>query len=261
MHRLVAEQGIEPAPEPGTPNGSSLLAVSRWLLRIRTNRLLIGAFALGYFFLGGARTFGVIFFRGRFHLGQAAGTAVSATLGLGALAGALFGGRLADRWLAAGRLNARVVVAGGGYLIAAVVFVAPIALTPLWLAVPLFMLAAAALIAPSAPLDAAILDVIPGQLWGRAEGLQTALRTLAMALAPVLFGFLADAFGHTGSHSFGQGTFGSHAASGAQGLEVTFLVMLAPLALAGWLLVRATGSYGRDVAGAIAAEHSLRDAS
>jgi hypothetical protein len=82
---------------------------------------------------------------------------------------------------------------------------------------------------------------------------------VAIALAPVVFGFLADAFGHTGRHSFGRGTFGSGVASGAQGLEVTFLVMLLPLALAGGLLVRATRSYGGDVAGAMEVERRLQE--
>jgi MFS family permease len=257
VHRLVAEQGVKPAAGTVLSSDPAGATAIRRLLGIRTNLLLIGAFALGYFFLGGARTFGVIFFRGHYHLGQAAATAASASLGVGALVGVILGGRLADRWLAAGRLNARVVVAAAGYLTAAIVFAAPVAMTAVWLAVPLYILAAAALVAPSAPLDAAILDVIPGPLWGRGEGLQTALRTLAMAVAPVLFGFLADVFGHTRGHSFGQGTYGSHPAGGAQGLEVTFLLMLSALALAGALLVRAAMTYGRDAAGALESESRM----
>jgi MFS family permease len=196
----------------------------------------------------------VIFFRGHYHLGQAAATATAAVLGLGGLLGVLVAGRLADRMLSSGRLNARVTVGGVAYIAAAVLFVVPLVTSQLVLAVPLFLLAAAALTAPAAPVDAGILDVIPGPLWGRAEGLQTALRTLAMALAPVLFGLLADVLGETRAHSFGQGTFGSRAASGAQGLEVTFLIMLLPLALAGAVLLIARRTYPRDVASAIASE-------
>jgi MFS family permease len=263
VHRLVAEQKVKPDPArvlSGDARRMPALTVTRRLLAIRTNRLLIGAFALGYFFLGGSRTFGVIFFRGHYHLGQAAATAAAATLGLGGLVGVVLGGRLADRWLAAGRLNARVVVAAAGYLIAAGMFVAPLALTNIWLAVPLFILAAGALLAPSAPLDAAVLDVIPHPLWGRAEGLQTALRTLAMALAPLVFGLLADVVGHTSGRGFARATYEGSAPPGAQGLAVTFLIMLSALAVAAWLLARAARSYGRDVASALASEDRLTGA-
>ncbi len=264
VHRLVREQHVEADPDLVLNADSSSLsprAAVLYLLRIRTNVLLIIGSALGYFFLGGARTFGVIFFRGHYHLGQATATAASAVLGLGALVGVLLAGRLADRLLNRGRLNARVVVAGAAYLAAALLFVVPIVTASIPIALPIYVVAAAALTAPSAPVDAAVLDVIPASMWGRAEGIQTALRTLAMALAPVLFGFLADRLGETGGHSFGQGTFGSGAQSGAQGLEVTFLIMLVALAIAGAVLLVARRSYARDVATAIQSDDSQAAAS
>jgi MFS family permease len=247
VHRLVREQRVQRhrirAPQDPSPREAV-----RYLLRIRSNVLLIAALSLGYFFLGGARTFGVIFFRGHYQLGQAAATAASAVLGVGALAGVLAGGRLADRMLNHGRLDARVLVGAAGYLGAAGLFVVPIVTSQLALALPLYVLATGALTAPSAPLDAAVLDVVPATLWGRAEGIQTAVRTLAMALAPVLFGFLADVLSTGPSRVFGQGTYRSGGVVGAQGLEVTFLIMLAALALAGLVLVRTLRSYPRDVA-------------
>jgi MFS family permease len=261
VHRLVRERGIRPhrgrVLDIGAREIPTLKAL-KYLLRIQTNLYLMAAMALGYFFLGGARTFGVIFFSGHYHLGQAAATATSAVLGVGAILGILFAGRLADRLLGRGRLRARVTIAAIGYLSAALLFVPPIVTTELAIALPLFVLATAALTAPSAPLDAAILDVIPGPLWGRAEGVLTAVRTLAMAAAPVLFGFLADELGKTGAHSFGKGTFGSGAASGAQGLEVTFLIMLIALGVAGLTLLRARSTYSRDVATAIATDQATQ---
>lgn len=258
--RLVREQGVgavdarvlDSDPARMTPR-----AAFRYLIRIPTNLLIIASFALGYFFLGGARTFGVLFFRGHYDLGQAAATGAAAVLGVGALIGVLLGGRLADRRLCRGHLGARVAVSAAGYLAAAALFVAPVAVTSIAIALPLFVLAAAALTVPSAPLDAAILDVIPGPLWGRGEGLQTALRTVAMALAPVLFGFMADLFSGVGGHSFGQGTYrSSSSSSGAGGLAATFLIMLVALLAAGLLLLRARSTYGSDVATALAGEEA-----
>ena len=261
VHRLVREQRIRPQQdrvlEADRPALRPLDAI-RYLLRIRTNVYLMVALALGYFFLGGARTFGVIFFSGHYHLGQAAATASAAVLGVGALLGVLMAGRLADWLLGRGRLAARVTIGAVGYLAAAALFAPPIATTDLAIALPLYVLGAAALTAPSAPLDAAVLDVIPATLWGRAEGVLTALRTLAMAAAPVLFGVLADGLGGTGAHSFGQGTFGSGTRTGAQGLEVTFLIMLSALAIAGLVLLRARSSYPHDVATAGASDRATQ---
>ena len=58
-------------------------------------------------------------------------------------------------------------------------------LTPaLW-----FDVAGAALLsAANPPLDAARLDIMPAGLWGRAESVRTFVRSLAQALAPLLFG-------------------------------------------------------------------------
>src|SRR5207253_8681918 len=63
------------------------------------------------------------------------------------------------------------------------------------------------------PLDAARLDIMPALLWGRAESVRTLLRSLAQALAPLIFGAVSD-------HVFG---------GGRSGLQWTFVVMLVPL--------------------------------
>jgi MFS family permease len=259
IQRLVEEQRVTPDRERlvrGDPARLSAHKAAAYLLRIPTNRRLIMATALGYFFLGGARTFGVIFVRGHYHLAQAAATSALAALGIGAVVGVLTGGRVADRLLNRGRLNARVLVGGVGYMLAAAAFVPAVVSTQLVVALPLYVLATAFLTAPNAPLDAATLDVTPGGMWGRAQGIQTALRTLAMAAAPVLFGFLADVLGKT-THDFGQATLGSGGSAGAQGLEVTFLIMLVPLLIAGVILLRSTRTYPRDAA--TTAELSARD--
>jgi hypothetical protein len=75
-------------------------------------------------------------------------------------------------------------------------------------------------------------------LWGRAEGVRTFFRTSAQALAPVLFGGMSDI------------VFGSR----TDALQLTFLVMLLPLALSAVMLYRAMRTYPRDVATAAAAQ-------
>jgi hypothetical protein len=62
-------------------------------------------------------------------------------------------------------------------------------------ALPFIVVAGAGLGAANAPLDAARLDVVHPQLWGRAESARSAVRTGATAAAPLAFGVLADAFG------------------------------------------------------------------
>jgi len=68
-------------------------------------------------------------------------------------------------------------------------------------ALPYVVLAAAALTAQNPPIDAARLDIMPPQMWGRARASAPSLRTAAQALAPVLFGAVSDDI-------FGGGTQG-----------------------------------------------------
>jgi MFS family permease len=72
------------------------------------------------------------------------------------------------------------------------------------------------LAAQNPPLDAARLDIMPPLLWGRAEAVRTLLRSLAIALAPLLFGAVSD-------YVFG---------GGRSGLQWTFAIMILPLASA-----------------------------
>lgn len=127
-------------------------------------------------------------------------------------------------------------------------------------ALPLLMFAAAGLAAPNATLDAARLDVVPAQLWGRAESVRTAVRTLLEAAAPLAFGFVSEQFGaDKGGLGIVAGGAKSPAGTPAQvhGLEITFLLMLVPLAASGLMLLVARKAYPVDVA---SAEESQRRA-
>ena len=103
-------------------------------------------------------------------------------------------------------------------------------------AVPYLVAAAFFLGVQNPPLDAARLDIMPPLLWGRAEAVRTLLRSLAIALAPLLFGAVSD-------YVFG---------GGRSGLQWTFLIMILPLGASSWLLFKGLRTYPADVATAAA---------
>src|SRR5437762_10127617 len=106
--------------------------------------------------------------------------------------GTLLSGKITDTMVRRGFIEARVWVPALCYLGATVLLIPGFlgsTLTPaLW-----FDVAGAALIsAANPPLDAARLDIMPAGLWGRAESTRTVVRSLAQALAPLVFGGLAQ---------------------------------------------------------------------
>jgi predicted MFS family arabinose efflux permease len=251
--RATPRDGLVLRRDPAT---MGIWQSAAYVLRLPTNVMLIVASALGYFFQAGVNTFGVLFTIAHFGVSQTAATSLLALVAVGALAGTVLGGRLADRLLGRGRASARMVVGGLAFVVSSAVFVPGLLTDRLGLALPLYIVAAAALGAPNAPLDAARLDIMPSGLWGRAEAVRTVLRTLAVAAAPLLFGVLSDQLAN-GPRSATKGI--AYHASGP-GLKYTFLLMLIPMAMGGLLLLRGAGSYVRDVATALASEaHQRRD--
>src|SRR5699024_6411803 len=142
---------------------------------------------LGYFFFGTIITFGVIFMRNRFGLGQATATTLSVALGAGAIIGVLITGRIADRFIEHGWVSARIVVTTVSFLLSACLFFPALWVSNLYIAAPLLFLAAVTLGGANPPLDAARLDIMHFQLWGRAESVRASLRYLAQAIAPMVF--------------------------------------------------------------------------
>ena len=94
-----------------------------YVLRLPTNVLLIISSALGYFFQAGVNTFGVVFVIAHFGVSQMAATSLLALVALGALAGNVIGGRIADALLARGYLPARMVVGGTAFVASSAIFV------------------------------------------------------------------------------------------------------------------------------------------
>jgi predicted MFS family arabinose efflux permease len=264
LRRVIRWRGVRPrhALMSMNPASASLWRAVRYVLAVPTYRTLIAASALGYFYFTGLRTFAIVYLRGHFGLGQPAASSLAVLLGLGAIVGVLLAGRLGDRLIDRGRLTGRVLVAATAYLIAAAAFLPALLLGTLWLAGPFFFLAAAGLGGANPAVDAARLDVMPSALWGRAEGVRATFRFALEAIAPPLFGYVSARFaGGAGTHRASAVAAGGMVAAnaGSAGLSDTFLVMLAPLALAGLLLlVRTRRTYARDVASALAAERRTR---
>jgi len=237
--RLARDHGIEPHPElilTRDPRRMGLLDATRYVLRIRTNVVLILASACGYYFLAGVQTFGIEFTTHQYGIDQALANVLLLVVGAGAVAGVLLGGGIGDALLRRRHLNGRIIVSAIAATAATILFFPAIFTHSALSAVPYLIFAALAVSAQNPPLDAARLDIMVPLLWGRAEGVRTFMRTAAQALAPLLFGAVSD-------HVFG---------GGASGLKWTFAVMLIPLAASAWFLFKALGTYPRDVATAAA---------
>jgi predicted MFS family arabinose efflux permease len=218
------------------PSRLGLLDAARYVLSIKTNVALILAGAGGYFFLSGVQTFGVEFVTKQYGIAQALSTLVLLAVGAAGVIGVLAGGWLGDFLLHRGFLNGRILVSAIAATAAVVLFVPAIFTRSPLTALPYISLAAFALSAQNPPIDAARLDIVHPLLWGRAEGIRTALRTLAQATAPLLFGAVSD-------YVFG---------GGRSALQWTFLLMLLPLAASAYFLFKALRTYPRDVATASA---------
>lgn len=235
----VAQQRVEPYEEnvlEGDPSAWSLWQALRYVLRIRTNVMLIVAGACGYFFFAGARAFGIEYVKPQYGIGQSLASSLTLLLGGFAVVGVLASGWFSDRLGSGGRLQTRVTFGAVMLATATIAFVPALLVGSLVLGVLCLGIAAGALAAVNPPLDAGRLDIMHPTLWGRAEAVRTLLKQPAEALAPLLFGVLAD-------HVLG----GGHA-----GLQATFLIMLVPLALAVAVVFHGRKTYARDVATAAA---------
>jgi predicted MFS family arabinose efflux permease len=242
------------------PTHMRLRDAVRYVLSIRTNVLLIITSAIGYFFYAGLTLFALEFLRGRFGLGQSVASTLLVLIGSGSILGVLVGGRIADRRIARGHVAARPLIAGAAFLLTATILVPGLLAADLLIAGPLLFLGAAANSATNPGLDAARLDVMQHHLWGRAEAIRTTLRSTFTAAAPLVFGYVSTRFGGgtvglAGATGSDRPSGAQIAASNADALDHTFLVMLIPLVLAGTALMLAgPRTYPRDVATAMASE-------
>jgi predicted MFS family arabinose efflux permease len=209
----------------GDPERLPLHEAVRYVLRIRTYVIVIASTALGSFFFAGVKTFGVVFGVHAYGLTRSQANLAMLAVGAGGVVGLLVGGRLGDELVRRGHVNGRLLVSTASYVAGALALAPAILLHSVWAALPFLVAGGAALIAPSAPLDAVRLDLVHPRLWGRAEGVRNVVQIAAEAGAPLLFGVLSDTIG----------------------LRATFLLTLGALAVAALLLLVGRGFYPREV--------------
>ncbi|MFZ0386363.1 MAG: MFS transporter [Solirubrobacteraceae bacterium] len=252
-YRMAEEQGYKPDPRLilyRNPDRMSLTDSIRYILKIPTNVLLIISSSLGYYFFAGLETFAVVFVRGHFQASQTTATLVLGVLVLGAVIGTLLSGPLTDLLTKSGHIAARVWVPAVCNIAAGLLLIPGILTDSLTTALPFCFLGTAFISAANPPLDAARLDIMPPGLWGRAESVRTFLRSIAQALAPLLFGGVSDLIAgfEPQKAPIGTHTIGPVSSATGDGLQITFLIMLVALLGAGWFLWRARPTYPVDVA-------------
>jgi MFS family permease len=223
------------------PTRWSLWRVMRYLLRLPSYSLLIAASALAYYFLSGARAFAMIYITQHYHIARSVVSPLVLVVGVGALAGTIAGGRLAERLLRKGKADARIAVAAIALALSVPILGVAIWTSNALLGIGLLTIGAGVMSAAVAPIDAARLDIVHSRLWGRGEAGRMALRSAFEGGAPLLFGALSEWLG-----------------GGRSGLMWTFLIMLAPMLVAGLLGVTARKTYLRDVATAAASSRACK---
>jgi MFS family permease len=261
-HQATQRRGVQANPDrvlKEDPRAMPLAPAVRYILSIPTNVHMIISSSLGYFYFAGLSTFALLFVRGHYHVNQATAEVVLAALVGGAMIGTLVSGRITDTMVRRGFVEARVWVPALCYLAAAALLIPGVLGSHLIPALWFDVAGASLLSAANPPLDAARLDIVPAGLWGRAESVRTFLRSLAQALAPLLFGGLSQLIAGIVP---AQAPIGTHAGgvspSEARGLEISFLILLSTLAAAGVFLARARSTYPEDVATAGASHQGRR---
>jgi MFS family permease len=259
-HQAVRRRGVSPDPRlilREDPNDMTLGRAIRYTLQIPSNVMLILSNSLGYFYFAGLSLYAITFVMGHYKVSQVMANFALVLLVLGALAGTLVAGRLSDSLVRRGFVEARVLIPAVCYLGAVALLLPGIISGSFWSGIWFDIGGAALLSAANPPLNAAALDIFPARLWGRAQSVRSFVRNAFQALAPLIFGGIAQLFvGITptpgvGTHLPNDVRNLHHLATG---VEVSFLVLLATLAAAGIFLARARHTYPVDVATAAASQ-------
>jgi sugar phosphate permease len=150
--------------------------------------------ALTYFLSVGLQYWSIEYFKRVHHLAATTAGGISAVMGVGALAGMVGGGFLADHLLRREVANGRLWVAAMGAVATSLVLVPAFACTDLRVSVVLLVLGGAFLTISMAPTDALLADVVAADLRGRASGVRSVVRSVG-AFGPIAVGMLSDRFG------------------------------------------------------------------
>jgi MFS family permease len=193
-HDLVVELVEHEVPLVGFEMTGSRWAVVRAVARLRSWRLAaIGVAATGI--MGSANmNWGLAYFKRTFGLSGAQAAGLAPVLGIGAFAGVLGGGFLADRLLERGMLRARLYVTAAGFAGGGVFFMLAYTTTNLWVAAPLLALAAGMSTLPTGPQFAMLMDVTPADLRPQASAALNILQSTG-ALGALIVGILSSLLG------------------------------------------------------------------
>ena len=208
----------------------SLFETVRYLFLVRTNLVLVFAATVGNIFFAGVSTFGVLFLVRQYGISRSMLSAALPVAGLGAAIGLIGSGKLADHLLKKGLLPARIRVAAVAHVVAGAALLPAVLMTSFWFALPLLVIGGASLAGAGPLLDAARLDVVHPDLWGRAEGVRTVVRTAGEGAAPLALGWVAATIGGPD-----------------EGLGRLALILLPFLFANAWVLWLAARHYGNDV--------------
>jgi predicted MFS family arabinose efflux permease len=235
LAELVEEQGVEPKEDvilEGDVSAMPLRPAIEYVMHVRTVVMIIIASALGDVFFTALQVFGVLFLVDQFGISASTASILIPLVGVGGFVGVLAGGRGGDLLIERGVLTGRIKIGVWSYLGASITLVPVFVVSSLAVALPFLVVSGALLTAPIAPLEAARLDVVHPQLRGRAESARMIARVAAQAAAPLLFGLLSSELG----------------GGGAEGLRLTFLLLLPLLGASSIFLMIAARHYPHEVA-------------
>lgn len=241
--RIVESRDI--APSAGailtqSPAAMSLMDAARYVIRVRTDVVVLVARSVGDFFFQGISTFAVVFATGWYAVSQSRADLAILLIATGALIGTLMVSRLGDVMVQRGMLNGRLWISSIGYMLATLAAYPAFLTHSLPVALVFFTLAAFFIAGAGPPLDAVRIDVLVPELRGRSEAIRQVLRTIAEGGAPLLIGLLASSL-----------------AGGAKGLQLAFLITLPALALNGLIMLVALRTYQPDIAAAVVSSERL----
>jgi MFS family permease len=170
-------------------------ATVRAVSRLRSWRQAAVGVALTGIMGNGLMNWGLAYFKRTFGLSGAEAAGLAPVLGVGAFAGVLGGGFLADRLLARGMLRARLNVTAFGYAGAGLVLMAAFSVTKLWMAAPLLAVGSGLAALPMGPQFAMMMDVTPAPLRPQASAALNVLQASG-ALGALIVGVLSTVIGN-----------------------------------------------------------------
>jgi MFS family permease len=162
--------------------------LAREILRLRTWRSVAIAMGVSQIMISALGLWGPAYFKRTFHMSATRAGLLTPVLGVGAFAGTLGGGFVADRLLRRGVLRARIWVSIVGYGGAGLVFIAAFTSTSLAVAAPLLAVAGTLLTLPTGPSFALLMDATPSHLREPASAVADVVMYVNAVGAPLVGG-------------------------------------------------------------------------